>query len=150
MVYLDFQKVKICGKKGIAMSSSITRTTIVDVLLFSHKKRYSSQTNRKHVHQESLNRKVMIYLAEQLFAVGRNFAILDVDGLSLIDADLNQAVGLLPESRHLDEGENDSYVLNRRRWEAITSVKPRLHATTHDVKSVTVPTQKTMRLAIRE
>ena len=120
----------------------------VDVLLFSHKKRYSSQTNRKHVHQESQNRKVIIYFAEQLSAVGRNFAMLD--GFSLIDADLNQAVGFLPESRHLDEGENDSYVLNRRRWEAITSVKPRLHATTHDVKSVTVPTQKTMRLAIRE
>ena len=95
------------------MSLLLQQVLNVDVLLFSHIKRYSSQTHRKHVHQESQNRKVIIYFAEQLSAVGRNFAMLD--GFSLIDADLNQAVGFLPESRHLDEGKNDSYVLNRWR-----------------------------------
>ena len=42
------------------------------------------------------------YLAEQLLPVGGYFAMFDVDGFRLIDADLNQAVGLLPERRHLN------------------------------------------------
>ena len=44
-----------------------------------------------------------IYLAEQLFPVGGYFSVLDVDGFSLIDADLNQAVGLLSQSGNLEK-----------------------------------------------